>query len=150
MTVADVIPDGVWEVVGTDVSSRVVRLAQRGVYPIAASEKIPTRLLRKYCRKGRDEYEGLMAISPELRARVVFLRANLLDDLRSLGKFDVILLRNVMIYFEAETRADLVGRIQNMLTPGGYLMVSHSETLAGVPSRLGLVRPSIYQLVGNQ
>lgn len=150
MTIADAIPDGAWEVLGTDVSSRVVQAAQQGIYPIVASEKIPAPLLRKYCRKGRDEYEGLMAISPDLRTRVTFLRANLLDDLRPLGMFDVILLRNVMIYFEPETRAALIGRIQDMLVPGGYLLVSHSETLSGMPSRLRVVRPSIYQLVGGE
>ncbi|GAA3150163.1 protein-glutamate O-methyltransferase [Planomonospora alba] len=149
MVLADAAPATPWEIVGTDVSSRVVAVARRGVYPIAAAERIPRPLLRKYCRKGRDDYAGLMAIAPELRAKVTFLHANLMTDLRSLGRFDVILLRNVMIYFEAPTKHELVARVQEMLHPGGHLIVGHSESLSGITSRLRMVTPSVYRLDGD-
>ncbi|MEV4510067.1 CheR family methyltransferase [Dactylosporangium sp. NPDC049525] len=148
MVLADTLPNVPWEVVGTDISSRVVAGAEAGLYPISAAEKIPTPLLRRYCRKGRAEYEGLMAIDRALRARTTFLGANLLEDLSRLGRFDVIMLRNVMIYFETATKAEVVGRLQEMLHPGGYLIVSLSETLNGIPSRLRTVQPSIYRLPG--
>ncbi|GAA3213004.1 CheR family methyltransferase [Dactylosporangium siamense] len=148
MVLADALPNAPWEVVGTDISSRVVAGAEAGLYPISAAEKIPTPLLRRYCRKGRAEYEGLMAIDRALRARTTFLGANLLEDQSRLGRFDVIMLRNVMIYFETATKAEVVGRLQDMLHPGGYFIVSLSETLNGIPSRLRQVQPSIYQLPG--
>ena len=148
MVLADSLPGGRFEIVGTDVSTRVVERAQRGVYPIEAAEKIPLPLLRKYCRKGREEYTGLLALAPEVRAKTTFLWANLLDDLRPLGQFDVIMLRNVMIYFEPETKAALVRRLEEMLRPGGYFVVSLSETLKGMESNLRLVEPSIYTLAG--
>lgn len=146
MVIAEAMCDEAWEVFGTDISSRVIRRARRGVYSLDAANRIPRPLLMKYCLKGRDEYDGMMAISRELRSRVSFTRANLMGDLRELGTFDVIMLRNVMIYFEAETRARLVGSLQDMLRPGGYLIVGHSETLSGIPSRLRVATPSIYQL----
>jgi chemotaxis protein methyltransferase CheR len=145
MVLADALPGLPWEVVGTDVSARVVASAQRGVYPIAAAERIPLPLLRKHCRKGREEYTGLMAIAPELRARTTFVRANLLEDLQGLGRFDVIFLRNVMIYFGADTKIALLERLEEMLRPGGYLIVSLSETLKGITSRLRMVEPSVYR-----
>ncbi|MET7419080.1 CheR family methyltransferase [Dactylosporangium sp. NPDC005555] len=149
MVLADALPSTPWEIVGTDISTRVVAGAAAGIYPIAAAERIPTPLLRRYCRKGRAEYEGLMAIDRTLRARTTFLGANLLEDLSRLGRFDVIMLRNVMIYFEPDTKAHVIGRLQEMLYPGGYLIVSLSETLNGIPSRLLPVQPSIYRLAGD-
>jgi chemotaxis protein methyltransferase CheR len=146
MVLADALPAAPWEIIGTDVSSRVVAAAQRGIYPIAAAEKIPPPLLRKYCRKGREDYQGLMAVAPQLRTKVTFLHANLLDNLSRLGRFDVIMLRNVMIYFDGETKHGLIGRMEAMLQPGGYLIVSHSESLNGIPCDLRMVEPSVYRL----
>lgn len=150
MVLAESMPDGQWQVMGTDVSSRVVESAQRGIYPIAAAERIPRPLLRRYCLKGRDEYAGMMAVSPGLRSSVTFMHANLMSDLRELGNFDVILLRNVMIYFEQSTRVGLVSRLREMLNPGGYLMVGLSETLNGMSHRLRSAEPSIYRLSGRE
>lgn len=150
MVLAEGLRSGGWEVIGTDISSRVVASAQRGLYPIEAARRIPRAFLLKYGRKGKCEYEGLMTFTGELRQRVRFEHANLMGDLRRLGKFDVIMLRNVMIYFDGETRRQLIDRLQTMLCPGGYLMIGHSETIAGSTSRLRLVQPSIYQLHGDQ
>ncbi|GAA3392220.1 CheR family methyltransferase [Cryptosporangium minutisporangium] len=148
MVLADALPTTPWEVVGTDVSARVVASAQRGLYPIKAAERIPLPLLRRYCRKGREEYDGLMAIAPEIRVRTTFVRANLMDNLQGLGRFDVIFLRNVMIYFGADTKVALVERLEEMLQPGGHLIVSLSETLKGITSRLTMVEPSVYCRTG--
>lgn len=146
MVLADAMPGRQWEIVATDISTAVLRKAQRGIYPIAAAERIPDALLRRFCRRGRDEYEGLMAVSRELRDRVRFMRANLLDNLEGLGRFDVIMLRNVMIYFDAQTKVALVRRLTDMLHPRGYFIVSHSESLHGIaPAGLRMTQPSIYQ-----
>ena len=137
-----------WEVIGTDISGRVIEKAQRGLYPLAAADKIPLPLLKKYCLKGHDEYEGLLRIQDTLRARVRFLRANLLQPLPELGLFDVILLRNVMIYFDMPTKQRLLDKLQPLLRPGGYFIISHSETLNGISTALKPVQPSIYRSAG--
>jgi chemotaxis protein methyltransferase CheR len=146
MVLSDAMPGRPWEVVATDISTKVLRTAQRGIYPLAAAERIPGALLRRFCLRGRDEYEGLMAVSRDLRGRVRFMRANLLDSLRELGRFDVIMLRNVMIYFDTDTKVALVRRLTDMLEPGGYLIISHSESLHGIaPAGLRMTQPSVYQ-----
>jgi chemotaxis protein methyltransferase CheR len=143
MTMAEVCDR--FEVIGTDISTRVVEKAQRGLYPMLAAEKIPLTLLKKYCMKGREEYEDFFLIDSRLRERVQFLYANLIQPLPDLGVFDVIFLRNVMIYFDIETKQKLVQRLSEKLRPGGYFIVSHSETLNGLNSPLKQVSPSIYQ-----
>jgi chemotaxis protein methyltransferase CheR len=149
MVLADAMPDSPWEIIGTDVSARMVHAARRGIYPVEAAGKIPSGLLRRFCRKGRDEYAGMLAVCRELRERTRFVAANLHGDLHRLGTFDVILLRNVMIYFDVATKTELIPRLQAMLRPGGYFIVSLSETLNGIPSGLRLVEPSIYRLPGD-
>jgi chemotaxis protein methyltransferase CheR len=146
MVLASTLPAGqAWEIVGTDISTRVLETARRGMYPIEASAKIPRPFLRDYCLRGRDDYEGFLAIDRGLRGRVVFREANLTDVPEDLGMFDVIFLRNVMIYFGPDTKQRLVSRVVRMLRPGGHLLVSHSETLSGMQSGLEMVRPSIYR-----
>jgi chemotaxis protein methyltransferase CheR len=148
MTLADCLPDGQdWGIVGTDISSRVLETARRAMYPIEAADKIPRNLLREYCLRGRDEFEGFLAIDRKLRDRVTFREANLIDLPGDLGTFDVIFLRNVMIYFGTETKRALIAQVTGKLRPGGHLLISHSETLNGIMDpRLRLVSPSIYAL----
>ncbi|MGZ4959227.1 MAG: CheR family methyltransferase [Methylomonas sp.] len=134
-----------WEIVGTDVSSRILEKARRGLYPLSSAEKIPLALLKKYCLKGSGEYDGFFLIDAVLRSRVKFLHANLIDKLPELGSFDLIFLRNVMIYFDMPTKQRLIERIQHYLRPGGYFIVSHSESLNGMKCDLRMVSPSIYR-----
>jgi chemotaxis protein methyltransferase CheR len=149
MTLADCLPaEQSWEVVGTDISGRVLETAARGLYPVQAAERIPHRLLRSYCLRGRDEYDGYLAIEPALLSRVSFQPANLLELPGELRGFDVIFLRNVMIYFSQETRRELIREMETRLRPGGYLVVSHSETLTDLASGLRMVKPSIYRSAG--
>ena len=145
MTAAEFFAAGNWEVLGTDISTRVVDKAKCGLYPMAASEKIPRPLLRKYCLKGCDEYTDFFLIDRMLRAKVNFHVANLNQHLPELGLFDVIFLRNVMIYFSHETKQKLVQRLVELLRPGGYFIISHSETLNGLNTPLTALSPSIYQ-----
>ncbi|MBB2946956.1 chemotaxis protein methyltransferase CheR [Actinoplanes lutulentus] len=149
MVLADTLPGGTWEIVGTDISTRVVEGARTGLYPIAAAEKIPRQMLRRFCLKGRDEYEGLMTVNRELRSKVRFHCRNLIQDFSGLGRFDVIMLRNVMIYFDVETKKSLIPRLQDMLVPGGHLIIGSSESLNAIPSKLRMVEPSIYRLDGD-
>jgi chemotaxis protein methyltransferase CheR len=150
MTLAESLTTNPWEIVGTDISSRVLETAQQGFYPMLAAEKIPERLLKKYCLKGKDEYEGFLRIDAPLRNRTTFRHANLVEPLPDLGMFDVIFLRNVMIYFDVATKQKLLERIQRHLQPGGYFFISHSESLNGLNTQLKMVTPSIYRRVVSE
>ncbi|MEQ1638540.1 MAG: CheR family methyltransferase [Methylococcales bacterium] len=142
---AEHLSSGKWEIIGTDISSRMLEKARDGLYQMSAAEKIPSALLKKYCLKGRDEYEGFLQIDPALRKRVKFQHANLVEALPDLGMFDVIFLRNVMIYFEQETKQQVIDRLQSHLLPGGHFIISHSESLNGLKTKFKMLMPSIYQ-----
>lgn len=134
-----------WEVVASDISTQVLDKARKALYPIDQAEKIPNPYLKKYCLKGVGMQEGTLLIDEALRNRVRFIHTNLNSELPRVGQFDVIFLRNVMIYFDVETKKSLVKRLKMMLKPGGYLLVGHSESLNGINPGLRMLSPSIYQ-----
>ncbi|MGI4862165.1 MAG: CheR family methyltransferase [Janthinobacterium lividum] len=144
MLLADTMPRHAWEVVGTDISSRMLLKARRAHYPDERARQIPPEYLKRFCLRGIDDYAGSFLIEPGLREKVAFHPINLNAPLPSLGKFDVIFLRNVMIYFSMDTRRQVVERIVDVLRPGGYLYVGLSESLNGVTTALSAVSPSIY------
>ena len=146
MTLAEYFPGDGWEILGSDISTKVLEKASRALYPLSAADKIPPLLLKKYCLKGRDEFEDFFLIDAALRSKVRFFPVNLIEPLPDIGLLDVIFLRNVMIYFDQETKQKLVQRLVEKLRPGGYVFISHSETLNGIKTALKLVSPSIYRL----
>ncbi|GAB0077998.1 hypothetical protein TOC8171_34010 [Pseudomonas syringae] len=145
MTLAEQLGTTPWEVIGSDISTRVLTKARSGHYPMERTETLPHTLLVKYCLKGTGRQEGTFLIDKSLRNRVSFIQVNLNETLPDLGEFDVIFLRNVMIYFDQETKSKVVARLLPRLKPGGYFIISHSESLNGVNDTLKLVAPSIYR-----
>lgn len=145
MVLADVLGDSAWEVLGTDLSSRVLEKARKGHYPMTRIDGIPQQSLSRYCLKGVRDQEGTLLIDRSLRDRVTFMQVNLNETLPKLGEFDVIFLRNVMIYFDMETKRRVVDRLMPLLRPGGYFFVSHSESLNGITDKMKMVTPSVYQ-----
>lgn len=138
-------PSNQWEIIGTDISSRVLEKAKEGLYHLSASENIPPNLLKKYCFKGVDEYEGFLIVDPAIRKRVKFQHANLIGVLPDVGLFDIIFLRNVMIYFDQKTKQSVLDRLQSHLLPGGHFIISHTESLNGFKTCFKMIKPSIYQ-----
>jgi len=136
--------NGNWTVTGSDISQRMLAAAQRALYPMERARGIPPEFLHKYCLKGVRSQEGMLLIDPALRKHTRFLQVNLNQRLPELGPFEVIFLRNVMIYFDTETKRDVVGRLIRQLKPGGYFIVGHSESLNGVTEALRTVQPTIY------
>jgi chemotaxis protein methyltransferase CheR len=145
MVLADRMGDEPWEVVGSDISSRVLEKARSGHYSLDRTSGIPRHYLSRFCLKGVGTHEGTFLISRGLRERVSFHQVNLVEPLPKLGEFDAIFLRNVMIYFDLETKRQVVKRLLPTLRPGGYFFVSHSESLNGISEELKLVSPSIYR-----
>lgn len=120
-----------WRVIGTDLSSAMVEAARRGLYPLERARMVPQDYLKKYCRKGTGEYEGQLLISQELRSRVSFAEANLMQALPSdLPQFDVIFLRNVLIYFDNPAKAQIVRNVLTKLKPEGVLYTGHAESIS--------------------
>jgi len=142
---------GNWEVVGTDLSTAMVAAARTGLYAMDRIEGIDPTRLRRYCMKGGGPYEGKMLMSRELRGRVRFETANLMRPLPPalrLGRFDVIFLRNVMIYFDPPGKKEVVERVAGHLAEHGFLFTGHAESLTGVTWDLAAVQPAVYERTG--
>lgn len=149
MILADTLGEGPWDILASDISARILEKARSGHYPMERAEKIPRPYLLRYCLKGVGLHAGTFLIDRSLRHRVQFRAINLNESLPSIGTFDVIFLRNVMIYFEQNTKRQVVDRLVATLKPGGYLFISHSETLNGITTDLRMVQSSIYQKAGS-
>ncbi len=134
-----------FEVLASDIDQVVIQKAQAAVYPMDRSSEIPAQYLPKYFEKGVRSQSGTIRVAGPLRQAVRFMRVNLNEPLPRMPEFDVIFLRNVMIYFDGETKQKVVARLAGVLKKGGLLFVGHSETLNGVTDGLRLVRPSVYQ-----
>jgi len=147
MVLADSLGNAPWEVLGSDISTRVLEKAATGHYSLARTEGIPPGFLQKYCLKGIRSQAGTFKIIPELRKRTRFQQINLtLPIPTDIGEFDVIFLRNVMIYFDAETKTKVVNHLLPRLKRGGHLIIGHSESLTGLDiGPLTAVRPTIYR-----
>jgi chemotaxis protein methyltransferase CheR len=145
MVLADCMQTTPWEILGTDISTRVLAGARRALYPMERGRHIPPDYLRRYCRKGNGTYDGMFLVDPNLRSKVMFRHLNLNQDLPQLGQFDLVFLRNVMIYFNNETKREVVARVISAIKPGGYFCVGHSESLNELTTSVNMVVNSIYQ-----
>jgi chemotaxis protein methyltransferase CheR len=150
MVLADCMAGVPWEVLGTDISTKVLQQASQAVYRLERASHIPQAYLRRYCLRGTGDYAGSLLIDRQLRARVRFLHLNLNAGMPDIGKFDVIFLRNVMIYFNLETKREVAARVLTALKPGGYFCVGHSESLNDVTQAVTPVAPSIYHKPGQE
>jgi chemotaxis protein methyltransferase CheR len=138
-------PKAAWEVLGTDISSRVLQRARTGHYVVERTRHIPEAYLRKYCLRGTGTQQGTLLVDRSLRQRVRFEQVNLNDTLPKLGAFDVVFLRNVMIYFSADTKRQVVARVLGPLKPGGLFCIGHSESLNDLGAPVQLVAPSVFR-----
>ena len=145
MTLSATLANAPWEVLASDLSSRALERARAGHYSLARAKSIPRHLLQAYCLKGVGAQAGTFLIAPQLRSRVQCAQINLVNMLPPIGEFEFIFLRNVMIYFDAPTKREVVARVLRHLRPGGYLIVGHAETLSGVTDALKSEMPSIYR-----
>lgn len=145
MLLADVLGETPWEIIGSDISTRILERARSGLYAMERAEDIPKHYLSRFCLKGTGTQDGKFLVAKELRNRIQYRQVNLNETLPKMGEFDVIFLRNVMIYFDMETKRQVVSRMIPLLNPGGYLIIGHSESLNGVTDELKVVMPSVYR-----
>jgi len=134
-----------WEVLGSDANDDVVRKARRGVYPIESIRDIPEAFRKKYCMRGVRSQEGRLMIDQSLRSGMDFMTINLNRPLPPIGQFDVVFLRNVMIYFNNTTKREVLERIYPLIKQGGYLMIGHTESLVESEGKYVKEAPSVYR-----
>lgn len=121
-----------FEIVGTDISQEALTRARDGIYTqFEVQRGLPIQLLVKYFRQDGDKWQ----IAPEIRSMVQYREFNLLADLGTLGRFDVVFCRNVLIYFDQATKSSILERISRALAPDGLLYLGGAETVLGVSDR---------------
>ncbi|MFC6789090.1 CheR family methyltransferase [Methylobacterium komagatae] len=139
MVLQDMIAEGHrfdFAILGTDISTEVLRIAADGIYSEDMLAAIPAAYRHRYVMMARDRIRQIGRIVPELRRHVHFRHLNLMDQRYPFDRdVDVIFCRNVLIYFDKPTQRAVLGRLVGHLRPGGYLVVGHSESMsvAGVP-----------------
>jgi len=134
------------ELKATDLDSNVVATASRGVYSMSRVEGMTKNRLKRWFFKGAGKQQGLVKVKPELNKMIEFGQLNLMDNW-SQEPQDVIFGRNVIIYFNKETKAKLVEKYANSLKPGGYLFIGHSESLYKITDRFELIGNTIYRKI---
>jgi len=125
-----------WSILGTDISDRVLRSAIEAVYPEERLRNVGPQRVRRHCLRGEGSSEGMIKMNPALRERVRFGQLNLCRPIEQIGPFDVVFLRNVLIYFDAETKVEVVDRVLTQLRPGGLFFIGTAE--GRVPCRTPL------------
>ena len=140
-------PAGIeWEVVGTDINTEVLDQARSGLYPIRFADQIGDNYLKRYCLRGTGKHEGEFLIDDYLRGKVQFQNGNLMLPVPTeLGKFDVIFLRNMLIYFDNDHKKTIVDNVIKALKPNGYLFIGHAETITHLTSSVRQIRPTVYR-----
>jgi chemotaxis protein methyltransferase CheR len=148
MTLLDAIehPFG-WDIsiLGTDISTKALKVAESGVYSKERIQSLPTSLIKRYFLKGESHWKDYVKVKDEVRRLVQLRRLNFMEPFGFHESFDCIFCRNVMIYFDKKTQADLVNRLYGCLDAGGFLLIGHSESLTGISHPFRYVRPSVYR-----
>lgn len=135
-----------FQVIATDISSRVLEKGQRAVYEEDKVLPIPLEIKRKFLLKSKNPGAGLFRVAPEIRSRVSFRRLNFMDgDFGFREQIDVIFCRNVIIYFDKTVQERLLNKFCRCLKPNGYIFMGHSETLFGMDLPLEQVAPTVYR-----
>ncbi len=136
-----------WEVsiLGTDISTKVLKAAQEGIFHRERVQSLPAGLVKKYFLKGGRNWQDYVKIKDQVRNYVQFKRLNLMEPFHFKEPFDCIFCRNVMIYFDKKTQMDLVNRFYDCLDYGGVLMIGHSESLTGIRHPFHYLRPAVYE-----
>lgn len=137
-----------FRILGTDISTSVLNLAQAGIYTREMIAPVPQELAKRYFLSSKVKTRAEVRVVPELRAVVGFMRMNLMDSVYPVDRdVDIIFCRNVLIYFDKGTQQKVVQRLCSHLRPGGYLMVGHSESMIhDRTSGLTQIQPTIFRV----
>jgi chemotaxis protein methyltransferase CheR len=132
-------------ILATDISQSMVEAGRRGEYPEEALGEVPERYREAFFRRVRRGTASVYRVHDAARRMVRFARLNLVGPWPMRGPFDLILCRNVLIYFDDETRSLLFRRFAGMLKPGGHLLLGHSESLDTRSHPFDYVQPTVYR-----
>ncbi|MBB3312829.1 chemotaxis protein methyltransferase CheR [Rhizobium sp. BK196] len=137
-----------YSVLATDLSTDVLQTARKGIYAEDLVAPVPRDLQKKYVMVAKQQGRREVRISPKLRSRVGFARMNLMDEKYPVGDMmHLIFCRNVLIYFDKQTQAGVLGRLCDCLAKGGYMFIGHSESITGFDLPLKQVSNTVFQRI---
>ena len=135
-----------YKILATDISTHVLSIARTAIYDEREAAPIPHSLKKKYLLRSKDRSRPKIRIAPALRHRVEFMRLNFMDqDYAMSGVMDIIMCRNVIIYFDRPTQFEVLNRLCRCLKNDGFLFMGHSETLNGFHLPLRQITANVYQ-----
>lgn len=141
MTLKECVPGGIAiKLLATDISCKALTAAQKGVYPPLIRADVEHGYLAKYFDETAEGYR----VSESIKKLVTFRCFNLVEEFPFKNSFDIVFCRNVMIYFDAILRRDLLERFHRVISPGGLLFVGHSESITGQAHRFKYLQPTVY------
>jgi chemotaxis protein methyltransferase CheR len=137
-----------YSVLGTDISTDILRRAVDAIYKEEKTQVVPLELKKKYLLRSKDRTKKLVRMVPELRKKAVFKRLNFMDSYYDMKEvYDVIFCRNVLIYFNREIQEDVIRKLILSLRKGGYFFIGHSESIMGMDVPLQQIRPTIFKRI---
>ncbi len=145
MTLDDCLGNNGWRMLASDINQQVLTRAKLGCYDADYRGEIPQHLKERYLLRGVRSQAGKVMVAPQLKQRITFQRINLNEELAFREQFDVVFIRNVLIYFDSATKTEIIRRILPHVRDHGCIVVSHSETLYGVSPQLHTLQPSVYE-----
>jgi chemotaxis protein methyltransferase CheR len=144
MTLAAHLPGWSIDILGSDLSTKVLERAAAGIWPVERAAEIPVHYRKTFMLRGHGPQEGKMAARPELSSLIRFVRVNLHHDSYPVGgRFDLIFCRNVLIYFDIPSKNRVIDRLVDRLDPHGYLFLGHAESLNN-HDRVQAAGPTVY------
>lgn len=133
------------KILATDISTNVLSKATEGLYTMEQMKDLPPHFISNYFTPVSNKQYALYQVKDFIKSLVTLRKLNFLElSMNCANKFDIIFCRNVMIYFDYETRYNLIKKFNYMLKTKGYFFLSHSETLAGRDHRFKFVEPAVY------
>lgn len=136
------------KILGTDISTGILKTAKEGRYGHDKLQGMPREFLKKYFHPTIGE-ENSYQVSPGIMKMIKYGRLNLLEPWPLKGPFQMIMCRNVMIYFDKDTQERLVSRFHGLLDPGGYLFIGHSESVTKKNTGFTNIQPAVYKKTGD-
>ena len=136
-------------ITATDISTRVLEKAKKGLYALTSVEAVSPGVRRECLMRGTGEFSSQCMVKSTTKKLITFRQWNLLEQCNSIGPFQVIFCRNVMIYFDQQTQQLVVDNLVSRLAPGGYLFIGHAESLNGISHSLEYVCTATYRKAGG-
>lgn len=134
-----------FSILASDLSTKVLQQAERGVYPFEVIEQVPLDIKRKYFQRSKKGDHPLVKVKDEVRKHVRYRRHNLLYPLTDEEPFDIVFCRNVMIYFDYETKTKVVNTLYQVVANSGWFITGHSESLSMIKHAFRMAQPTIYR-----